>query len=322
MMLSLVVVPPILIYALRRTIVLDAPVAATIGIVLGATVLSTEMLGATTLLNTLSDRAELYDLNRSTSWLAMCIGPIVLFGLRRQVHWGWTAIAVATCLFALAISQGQSAQLACLAGSLAAAMVFWSRRLAVPIFASCVVTLFAAPLVLGLLPAVPDVSKEGLTGAAHVHHRLVIWSAYTGILDTVPWYGLGANADEILGMKWSAVSEAMQRGGYEPFVRSPHTLLLEWRVNFSFAGLALLAGIMVSAGVAFAELEPAQTAAFTYVSVAAFTAACTATEFFQGWWIATIIVGLTLAALVGKPALKPGYEPRTHAAVAGAENRA
>ncbi len=322
MLMSLIVIPPILLYALRRTIIMDAPVAASVGIILGGVFITAELLGVTSLLNALSERAELYDLNRSTSWLALCLGPVFCYGLCRQVSWMWVVPACVLGLLAISLAQGQSAQLACLAGIFAALLVFWKQWSVVPLIATCALALFVAPLALDMVPSPSDIPQGGIADAAHIHHRIATWKAYAGALDTVPWYGLGANADEALGTGRSAVSDALASAGYDPYVRSPHTLLLEWQVNFSTVGMVLLAGAMISAAFAFRALSRVQTIAFTYVFITAFTAACTATEFLQGWWIAAIIVAFTLAALVGKPALKPGYERDAHKLVAAAENRA
>ncbi len=322
MLLSIIVVPPTLVYALRRTITVDAPVAAAIGIVLGAVFIMAELLGVTSFLHLLSERAELYDLNRSTSWLALCLGPVVCYGVCQQAGRGWVVLAVLTGLGAIFLAQGQSAQLACIAGAIAAGLVYWKRWMAVVLLAGCAVAFFIAPYLLDFVPPAAEIPKGGMADAAHIHHRLATWKAYAEALETVPWYGLGANADEALGLGRSLVTEAMKSGGYDPFVRSPHTLLLEWQVNFSIVGVLLLGGAIVSAGFAFLALSRVQAIAFTYVFIAAFTAASTATEFFQGWWIATIIVAFTLAALVGKPALKPGYETAEDMPVAATENRA
>ena len=180
----------------------------------------------------------------------------------------------------------------------------------------------SAPLLLDLVPPLSALPEGGFAEAAHIHHRVAIWKAYGEALQAVPWYGLGANADEVLGMSRSIVSVALQDAGYEPSIRSPHTFLLEWWVNFSIVGVFLVGGALGATGFALLAFTRLQAVAFTYVFVCVFTVASTATEFFQGWWIATILVGITLAALVDKPALNDGYAGQHGNPVAAGQNRA
>ena len=123
MLLAFVLVPPILIDALRRTLVLEAPVAAVIGVLICATLVLSDISGLTGFYNTFSQRAELHDLNRSTTWLAVCLGPILCYGLCGQVRWRWIIPSAVLAFAAIFLAQGQSAQLGCIAGALAAAVV-------------------------------------------------------------------------------------------------------------------------------------------------------------------------------------------------------
>lgn len=313
----------VLAYGLRRTIVAPAFLILLVGLAGASIVLLLDFSGATHFHDMFSASAEIYDLNRVTSWLAVALLVLCPAMLTGQVRPIYTVPVLVLASVAIMMGEGQAAQLALVVGVAVGLMMLVLPHLIVwLVFGSAAFLMVAFPYVAEpLLNLLFGLSGDFLE-AAHADHRLVIWQGYASWVGDVPLWGFGANADAVMGARGGVVSSTLEAAGYDGRTTSPHNVLLEWYVNFGLIGSVLAAVAILCGGAVVARAEKARAMAFTMVFAAAFTASATATEFFQGWWIATIIYGFMLAALVGNSRLMPGFGPGEQKLVVGAASAA
>ena len=194
--------------------------------------------------------------------------------------------------------KGQAAQLGWMVATVALMLVLIWRQLIWMIFGAAAAAVVLFPFVASSLIGAMEGASGGFMEAAHAAHRLTIWQAYAADVATVPFWGFGANADATLGAPGSAVGQALEAAGYEGQVTSPHTVLLEWYVNFGPLGSILLAATILAGGWVVTHEPRFRAAAFTMVFASAFAASAVGTEFFQGWWIAAICYAAAVAGLI------------------------
>ncbi|MEL6748351.1 MAG: O-antigen ligase family protein, partial [Pseudomonadota bacterium] len=209
------------------------------GLAVCALTILLDMFRVTELHSTFSDSAELYDLNRVTVWLALVaplLIPAILAGQVKAIV-GWPIVLLTAV--AVGSGEGQAAQLAWLAATVAVIAVLVWRKFVWLIFGGAALALLVFPFAATALIGTLDGSSSDFMEAAHAAHRLTIWNAYAADIAAVPLWGFGANADALLGAPDSAVGKALAAAGYEGQVTSPHTVLLEWYINFGAIGTVL-----------------------------------------------------------------------------------
>ena len=176
---------------------------------------------------------------------------IAQWGLASGIRGGrrvWTAIALALCVYALALTQTLAAIAALLAGSLILWMILLPRRKTLPALAGAVA--LAAVLVLAVTP-LRERAFEKVGQAARgdlnavLTGRLDGWNAATWMLREHPWTGVGHGAyrPEFIPAKTDLMARGVPfyPGQNQVVFANAHNEVLEAGADWGIPGLLALA---------------------------------------------------------------------------------
>ncbi|MEM1316930.1 MAG: O-antigen ligase family protein [Pseudomonadota bacterium] len=286
---------------LARTVLLTPSTIIVTGVIVCASLMICELLGITRLYDRFDPSAELWDLNRTALLLTLMLPAIALTASKGMWRAATAVLAGALCVAGILLSQGQSAQLALIVGTAAAALaaVPFTRRSAAGrcVAAGCITVMVAMPVLVKGLDTKPARDALSSLPSANAEHRVALWAGYQSVLLERPVVGWGAGAARYAGLTGQATEVAIARG-YPHTATSPHNAPLEIWTELGLIGVALMSLFLWYLGAAIDRQGGRIRVAFTYLFAAAITYSFVSSSLYQGWWLNSLAMAVVACLML------------------------
>lgn len=240
-----------------------------------------------------SENFERFDLNRNAVAISFLVFGVVCFKPKTMAYKIALLLASALVIWTIFVSESEAAKLAILFGGIAAGMVYFVPSLRKLIFLAMGVMLFVMPIMPQVIEQIVDLLPQEFARQGHIDHRLEIWKGYSNLSYQKPFLGWGMGSDFVLGTT-DRLGDDLADKGYHSQAPSPHNAALEIWINLGVVGVLLLAAVLYMGHLMARKATVNFQSASTGAAVAIFTVAVVGSSLFQGWFLAAIVIAITL----------------------------